>query len=271
MGGRVCQSNVRAVAIGWAAEPEGMSSSGTRIGLVLAALLLAVTACQAGTPQARTSPKPTASASPSATADAQRCARLAKRGFTPCPPLASQLKLPATTIKNATDGAVDDATAQKWGRAFQLAQAYYYWVIEQNARDALTSGVLTDQGASYNLFGTDLENLDKAKKDGGVLVVHPSSMPITQLVLIPQDLQDAIRRQGLTPRPHGLAVRFQGPAGDLIRYPDGREVPISAVDANHIVDAVVWGEFRTDPDLGDIWYEYGYYGCDGSVRSVCRL
>src|ERR1700704_5602779 len=121
-----------------------MSSSGTRIGLVLAALLLAVTACQAGTPQARTSPKPSASASTSASADAQRCARLAKLGFVVCPPSADKIQVPPTTIKNATDGAVDDATAQKWGHAFQLGQAYYYWVLDQNAREALTSGVLAD-------------------------------------------------------------------------------------------------------------------------------
>src|ERR1700704_3697345 len=117
-----------------------MSSSGTRIGLVLAALLLAVTACQAGTPQARTSPKPTTSASPSPSADAQRCARLAKLGFVVCPPSADKIQVPPTTIKNATDGAVDDATAQKWGHAFQLAEGYYQWAMQTNARDALTSG-----------------------------------------------------------------------------------------------------------------------------------
>jgi hypothetical protein len=248
-----------------------MSSSGTKIGLVLAALLLAVTACQAGTPQARTSPKPTASASPSVTADAQRCARLAKRGFTPCPPLASQLTLPVTTIKNATDGAVDDATAQKWGRAFQLSQAYFYWVLDQNARDALTSGVLADPAATDNLFGPDLQELDEAKKQGGVLVSREFAMPITQIVAIPPRTQDSIRRQNLTPKPYGLATRFTGPASDIIKFPDGKEKTLSAVDANFISDAVGWGELRSDPDLGDIWYGFGYYGCNPGLRDVCRL
>jgi hypothetical protein len=249
-----------------------MRSSGFRSRFVLAALLLAVTACQSGTPQAHSSPSSRASASPSATADAARCARLAERHFTPCPPLASELKLPPTTIKNATDGAIDDATAQKWGRAFQLGQAYYYWAIEQNARDPLTAGVLADPAATGNLFGPDLEEIDRAKKEGGVLVAHHYSMPITQLVKITPELETDIKRQGLATRPYGFAVRFRGPAADLLRYPDGREVPMATpVDANYVVDTITWGELRSDRDLGDIWYQYGYYSCDGSVRSACRL
>ncbi len=271
MGGRVCQSNVRAVAIGWAAEPEGMSSSGTRIGLVLAALLLAVTACQAGTPQARTSPKPTASASPSATADAQRCARLAKRGFTPCPPLASQLKLPATNIKNATDGAIDDATAQTWGRAFQLGQAYYYWVLDQNARDALTSGVLADPTATDTLFGADLEELDQAKREGGILVQRPPGLSVLQIVVVPSDIQQAMSRQGLTPRGFAIAVRFVGPQSRSIRFADGRQKDLVSVGQDYVATAMTWGSLQDDRDLGAIWYENGYYVCERTVKSVCKL
>jgi hypothetical protein len=246
-----------------------MRISNVRKHLVLAVLLLASTACQAGSPQAHSTPKP--SVSPSPTADAQRCARLAKRGFTPCPPLASQLKLPPTTIKNATDGAVDDATVQKWGRAFQLGQAYYYWIVDQNARDALTSGVLADPAASGNLFGDDLKNLDEAKKRGGVLVTHNFSIPVTQAVVLDSQLQDRIRIQGLTPKPYGLATRFQGPASDAILFPDGHEETIPpAVGPDFVSDTMAWGELRADPDLGDIWYEFGYYGC-AEIKSVCQL
>lgn len=237
--------------------------------VVLAVLLLVCTACQSGSPQAHTTPRP--SVAPTVTPDAQRCARLAKRGFTPCPPLASQLKLPPTTIKNATNGAVDDATAQKWGRALQLGQAYYYWILEQNSRDALTSGVLADPAAAGNLFGDDLRLLDDAKKRGGVLVTHNSSMPITQAVVLDSQLQDRIRVQGLTPKPFGLAIRFQGPSSDAIRFPDGHEEIIPPVVGPDVVsDTMTWGELRADPDLGDIWYEFGYYGCE-EIKSVCQL
>jgi hypothetical protein len=236
--------------------------------VVLWILLLACAACQAGTPQAHTTPKPTVA--PSATPDAQRCARLAKRGFTPCPPLASQLKLPPTTIKNATNGAVDDATVQRWGHAFQLGQAYYYWVIDQNARDVLTSGVLADPNAAGNLFGPDLRDLDKAKQSGGTLTAREFAMPITQAVVIPEQLQASIRKQNLSPQPFGLATRFQGPASHSIHYPDGRDEVLGAVGADFVADTVGWGELRSDPDLGEIWYEYGYYGCE-EIRAVCQL
>jgi hypothetical protein len=180
------------------------------------------------------------------------------------------LKLPATTIKNATNGAVDDATVQRWAHAFQLGQAYYYWVIAQNARDVLTSGFFGDQAATDNLFGTDLRDLDQAKQKGGVLVAKEYSIPITQAVVIPPQLQEVIRAHGFTPKPYGLATRFQGPASHTIRFPDGHEETQFSVGNEKIVDTVDWAELRSDPDLGEIWYEYGYYGCE-EIRSVCQL
>src|SRR5215472_2747190 len=170
-------------------------------------ILLALSACQSGPLSSRASP----TSHPSVTAaapDPQRCARLAQRGFTPCPPTPDRLTLPPTTIRNATNGAIPDATAQQWGRAFQLAQAYYYWAMENNARSALTSGVLADSSpqAVANLFGTDLMDLDNAKTAGGTLVYQPPNTPIAQVVPIPASLQDAMHRQGLTPTQYGLAV-----------------------------------------------------------------
>ena len=238
--------------------------------LAFVALLLALTACSVGTPQAHTTPKPSASGTPRPTVDAARCARLAQRGFTPCPPLPSQLKLPPTTIKNATNGAIDDATAQRWGRAYQLAQAYYYWALDQNARDAITSGVFADVSATGNLFGSDLTDLDKARQVGGVLVTTEFTMTTTQAVVIPETLRTAMERQGLAYKPYGLAVRFKGPASDSIRYPDGHLETLGSVGPDFVADLVAWGELKPDPDLGEIWYEYGHYGCE-DIRSVCQL
>jgi hypothetical protein len=237
----------------------------------LIALVLWLSACQVGQPQAHTSPTPRQSAT--APADPQRCQRLAKRGFTPCPPTADKLQLPPTTIKNATNGAVSDAMAREWARAFQVAQAYYYWAMQNNARDALTSGVLADPSpnAVANLFGTDLQDLDAARQASGVLVFQPLAMPITQLVVMPGSLQDAMRRQGLTPKPFGMAVKFVGPATRSIRLPDGQMKLVRSSDAGYSTTGVVWGELKNDSDLGAIWFQYGAYGCEAEVRNVCQL
>jgi hypothetical protein len=234
-------------------------------------VLLGLSACQSGQPTSHASP----TAHPSVTAttpDAQRCARLAKRGFTPCPPTPDRLPLPPTTIRNATNGAVSDATAQQWGRAFQLAQAYYYWAMQNNARSALTSGVLADSSpqAVGNLFGSDLMDLDNAKSAGGTLVYQPPQTPVTQVVPIPASLQDAMRRQGLTPTQYGVAVRFTGPTSRSIRK-NGTDTVIANRDSTFAVNGLLWGEFKVDPDLGPIWFQDGNYGCDGSVRDACQL
>src|SRR5215472_1777004 len=190
-------------------------------------VMLVLSACESGQPTSHASPTTHPSAT-SASADPQRCARLAKRGFTPCPPTPDRLTLPPTTIRNGTNGAVADATAQQWGHAFQLAQAYYYWAMEHNARSALTSGVLADSSpqAVANLFGTDLMDLDSAKQQGGQLVIEPLHMPATQLVTIPPDLQQAMQRQGLAPSGYGLAVRFIGPSRRSIRLTDGQTIEV---------------------------------------------
>ncbi len=244
-----------------------------RIWLLLA-LSLGLGACtSAPTGHTPSGPRPSASAAVVVSADPQRCARLAKKGLTPCPPTPDRLQLPPTTIKNLTSGAISNATAQEWGRAFQVAQAYYYWAMQNGDRDALTSGALADMNptAVGNLFGSDLQDLDEAARLGGKFIYQPPRIPATQLVLIPADLQASMRRQGLMPKEYGIAVRFMGPTSRTVRLPDGTAKTLTSADVSYVADALTWGEARFDPDLGEIWYEFGFYACDGNVRSVCQF
>ena len=238
---------------------------------LLVVLILGLSACESA-PSAHTSPSvqqsPAAKVAPSA--DPERCARLAKRGFIPCPPTPDQMPLPPTTIRNATNGAITDATARQWGRAFQLTEAYYRWAMQNGARSALTAGGIADPGASGELFAPDLKDLDDAKAESGILVDHPPTLTMSQLVVIPADLQDRIRKQSLTPMPYGFSIQLKGPASRTVRGPGGNERLLWSVDAQQSQLLLVWGEFKVDPDLGPIWYEYGLYGCDGVVRVVCQ-
>ena len=249
-----------------------MRFCGSRSGL-LVVLILGLSACEGVSSGHTSSRAPSPAVSAAVSADPQRCARLAKRGFTPCPPTPDRMQLPPTTIRNATNGAVSDATAQQWGRAFQLAQAYYYWAMQNGDRSALTSGALAESSlqAVGNLFGGDLKDLDSANQAGGVLVYEPPRTPIAQVVSIPVDLQEAMRRQGLTASTYGIAIRFTGPTRRSIRFPDGHETELLAKDATAVVELLVWGELRSDSDIGSIWFEFGNYGCDGNVRNVCQL
>ena len=240
---------------------------------LLVVLILGLSACE-GASSGHTPPKaPSSVPSVAVSVDPQRCARLAKRGFTPCPPTPDKMPLPPTTIRNATNGAISDATAQQWGRAFQLGQAYYYWAMQSGDRAALTSGALADPSlqAVGNLFGGDLKDLDSARQAGGVLVYQPPRTPIAQVVAIPADLQESMRKQGLTPSPYGMAIRFTGPTRRSIRFPDGHETEILSKDSSAVVDGLYWGELRTEPDVDAIWFEFGDYGCQGSVLNVCQL
>lgn len=244
---------------------------GTWLPLV-SVVLLGLSACQSGQPTSHASP---AAHSPSvaATADPQRCARLAQRGFTPCPPTPDRLQLPPTTIRNATNGAISDTTAQQWGRAFQLTEAYYRWAMQVNARTALTGGALADATtqAVGNLFGSDLMDLDNARQASGLLVYDPPAIPTTQIVVVPTSLQDAMQRQGLKPAQYGVVARFAGPTRRVIRAADGTERVVLAHDASYAVYGLIWGQAKSDADLGSIWFEFGIYGCQGQVHDACQL
>ncbi|HKF78911.1 MAG TPA: hypothetical protein VKF59_22405 [Candidatus Dormibacteraeota bacterium] len=240
---------------------------------LLVLVVAGLSACSGPLPATHASPAPRGSAPPSAAADPQRCARLARRGFTPCPPTADRLQLPPTTIRNATNGAVTDATAQEWGRAFQLAQAYYYWAMQHNARGALTSGVLADASpnAVGNLFGTDLQDLDNARQQQGTLLFQPLQVRLIQLVAIPPNLAQAMSKQGLTASTYAFAVLFVGPGQRAIQLSDGRRIVLVSSDSTYSAMLLIWGDLRSDPDLGQIWFEHGNYGCEAAVQNVCLL
>jgi len=241
----------------------------SRIGL-LVVLIIGLSACE-GARSGHTSPsvRQSPAVSGATSADPERCARLARRGFTPCPPTPDKMQLPPTTIRNATNGAISDATAQQWGRAFQLTEAYYRWAMQDNARAALTSGVLAEPAAAANLFGADLKSLDDAKKLGGQLMDKEGSMPEVKLVSVPPSLQSRITQQSLVAKPYAMVALFSGTTSRSIRFPDGREIDLGTISSD--VQLLIWGEFKSDPDLGAIWYEHGLYGCQyPEVSSVCQ-
>jgi hypothetical protein len=246
---------------------------GHRCAYLLLSLLVGLAGCGSGQTAASVSPSNRPTSVVSATPDTARCTRLARLGFVPCPPLPSQMKLPPTTIRNATGGAVSDATARRWGRAFQLSQAYYYWVMQHGDRDALTSGALADSSpqAVANMFGSDLEDLDISKREAGSFEYEPPSMPVVQIVTVPGRLQEMIANQHLTASTYAVAVKLTGPTRRVIRYQNGKFKVIASADSTYHVELLIWGTLQHDRDLGDIWYGYGLYGCSGIVGDVCKL
>ncbi len=240
-----------------------------RYAYLVVILLVGLAGCGNGQAASHTSPSRRPSPAVSATPDVARCARLAKLGFTPCPPLPSQMRLPPTTIRNATGGAISDETARRWGRAFQLSQAYYYWVMQHGDRDALTSGALADQAASVNVFGPDLMDIDRAREWNGKLVDRPPALAEIRLVVLPSSLKEAMSKQGLAQSDYGFVIELRGPASRSVSLPSGQRRALWSVDASQVQWLLEWGQYERTQDLGDIWYAHSLYGCSGVVQSTC--
>jgi hypothetical protein len=244
---------------------------GARSLAFLAMAVLGLGSCGGSQPKHRPLPKPRPTLSVQAAS--ARCARLAALGFDPCPPPPSQIQLPKASIRNATDGAISNATAQEWGRAFLRGQAYYYWAIQHDDEQTLRSGVfaLSDPTTVGNLFGGDLQELDEVRQSGGTIIYQPPQTPIVQVVVIPSSLQAAMTRQGLHPANYGMAVEFKGPERRAVRLHNGSIETIFSVGPQYVDDFLVWGVVKVDPSLGSIWYEYGIYECNGPVKLACGL
>ncbi len=244
----------------------GMRSLGS-----LAMVMLALIACGGNQPKHSLPQKSRPILS--AQAAKARCARLAALGFDPCPPLPSRIQLPKAQIRNGTNGAISNATAELWGMAFLRGQAYYYWAIQHDDEQTLRSGVfaLPDPTTVGNLFGGDLQELDEVRQAGGTMIYQPPQTPIVQVVVIPSSLQTAMTNQGLHPAAYGLAVEFKGPESRVLQLPDGKRKVIFSIGPGYVDDFLVWGVLKPDSSLGSIWYEYGVYECRGIVTSICNL
>src|ERR671932_1639150 len=77
---------------------------------------------------------------------ADRCASLAERGIRPCPP--ANLTVARVPVTNRTNGAVDQATAERWASASLRTEALYRWAVKNGNDGFLRSGAINDPRAS---------------------------------------------------------------------------------------------------------------------------
>jgi len=248
-----------------------VSITAVRLCALLLSSCLAAAACGSAAVTAKRTPSASA-ATPNAAAVA-RCQQLAARGVTPCPP--ANLALEHIAIRNGTRGAVTDAAVREQGNAYLREHALFDWAVRQQGGDAfLMSGALVPpEMGRTNIFRAEIRVFADARTAGGRARIEPLTTTEITLVPVPEPLQEAARRDGLVPSPYAWVDNQAGPARASIELPDGGlrdEVRIADGQPHPIL---VFGQVRSDADLGAIWYLGGEYGCLASieVRGVCGI
>jgi hypothetical protein len=238
-----------------------------RLGGGLSILMAVVLLGACGGPRTTASPAPSLTTKATAT---QRCSKLVERGIEPCPP--ANLEWLDAPIVNATGGAVSQTEAERWGKAALRTETFYLWAVEQAAASFLESGALAPSAqARMNLYSFELQTIRAARQAHGAMAIQAPRITRVRVVAMPQQLQQSAQAQQLLPAPYAMVVSTLGPAKVAIRLPDGTEQTKSQQGADEARSYIVWGEYRDDSELGPIWYEHGYYGCqDALVQTACN-
>ena len=238
------------------------------VGMPFAVCLVAA-ACGAASVSARTSPHPASTPDAGST----RCQLLLQRSVSPCPP--ADLPLERITIHNGTHGAVPDADVQAQGEAYIRAHGLYVWAVHQRDGDQfLLSGALVPmQTARISIFRGEVKVFADARAAGGQAHIDPLTTTQITLVPVPQSIQTIAQGDGLQPSPYAWVDNQMGPAHAWIDLPDGTSRDEVTIGAGEPEPILVFGQMRSDAELGAIWYMGGEFNCLGGsgVRAVCGL
>jgi len=200
-------------------------------------------------------------------ASAGQCSALKARApaIEACPPPNLSLEHPVVS----RDPTVADTDAQHAVEGFARSYAIYNWAINHGYVNFIRSGLIsfTTGQAETVSFGTDLDQLDEARREEAVFKIDPPLKLVSARAepLSPQVAAYA-RQSGLATGAVGLRLTFQGPYGAYI----GNRA-VTSHPSSFVVRVVMFGELRNDADLGGwLWVWGGYASCNApQVADAC--
>jgi hypothetical protein len=230
---------------------------------ILALGAVGVVAAAACSQQAK--PKSSVSASPTVNPAAALAAWKAC-GSDAVPPanvLASP-KLPVKVDASKTNGAVSQAEADKWAKAYLREQYLEVWALTTNHDLVLAGGCLGAQKAYDNLFSEEVSNINKAKAVGGHLDYEPLAT-YSAIALVPAPAAAAAFADTISgQRPQfAIVATLQGPLNTYIVDASGKRTLLGQTAAGQTFRQAVFGQYQ-DGSIGPIWFELAAGDC-GSV------
>src|ERR1700736_1375128 len=139
---------------------------------ILALGAVGLVSAAAGSQQAK--PKSSASASPTVSPAAALAAwKACGSDVVPPTSVLATPKLPVRVDASKANGAVSQAEADKWAKAYLREQDLEDWALTTNRDVVFSSGCLGSQKAYDNLFAEEVANMNKAKATGGHLEYDP--------------------------------------------------------------------------------------------------
>ena len=162
-------------------------------------------------------------------------------------------------VQNATRGAVDDATAQRWGDALMRQTAWATWAIDHNQLQLLY------ETSSRNAYpGIALP----AGASGFQIVGNQYALTL-RLARVPAATQQILRVSD------SYAFIATASAGSINAvFPDGHTQPLPGQTTANGTTYFITGALATKPLLGDVWFGTSSAACDSGepppIQTMCN-
>ncbi len=165
---------------------------------------------------------------------------------------------PTPTVANGTNGAIDDATAQRWGDALMREAAWENWAITANQTSLLDSGEISAPAVTAGI---------SLPQGATSLRIAGSRWPTAlRLVTVSGDARSFLKITDT----YALIVTFgQGWTVEAM-YPDGHAQPLSGQIAAPGAMGFVTGHLDSPADLGELWLGSSSLGCDSNEPAVIQ-
>jgi hypothetical protein len=77
----------------------------------------------------------------------------------------------------------------------------------------------------------------------------------------------------MTPSPYAWVLMQVGPAKYTLVMPDGSSRVLVNLATGLPDQIIIFGQRKTDPDLGEIWFQGGDFAClkDPETKAACRV
>ena len=166
-------------------------------------------------------------------------------------------KRPATpTVTNDTNGAVDNATAQRWADALMRENAWENWAITADQVGLFDNGVISASQAEPGLV--------LPQGASGFRIVGQRWPTSLRLIPVSSSAQGFLRD---TDR-DALLLTFNEAWSVQAVYPNGTTQPVPDQMVSSGQRFVVIGGLKQVVDLGELWYASASFACDSSEPQV---
>ena len=181
-------------------------------------------------------------------------------------------KLPVKVDASKTNGAVSQAKADKWAKAYLREQSLEDWALTTNHDTVFSTGCLGVQKSYDNLFAEEVANIAKAKAAGGHLEYDPLATITAISVVTPSTAAQTFVSDlsGQLPQ-YAVVSTAQGPLNAYIVDSSGKRTLLGQTPAGKTFRQAYFGQYQ-DGSIGPLWFQFAFGDCGSAwMAGTCNV